>query len=248
VATLLLGATGVARAERQSEAQRLLERGIEEFERGALDDARQTLRRAVELAPSRANPYRWLGLVEARMGRCEEAVRDLSTFIERAPAHDARAIEAATLRDRCEAELAARAAVPPPPPVASPEVAPSPTAMPSPPAAPPVADEGARRRRTILLGAAGGAALVGLGLLAGGIYEAAHGANLSDQLSTTTGAWGPSQNDAVADGNAANRNLGVLVGVGAAALVTAAVLTAVAFRSAPAARRTATTTTARWSF
>jgi hypothetical protein len=106
-------------------------------------------------------------------------------------------------------------------------------------------DEGARRRKTVLLGAAGGAALIGLGLLGGGIYEAAHGASLSDQLTHATGTWDASQNDLVADGNAANRNLGVLVGVGAAALVTAAVLTAVAFRSAPTAARAAS---GRWSF
>jgi tetratricopeptide (TPR) repeat protein len=109
---LMVAGAAPARGDHASEALQLLDRGISHFQAGRLEEARDALTRARDLVPDKANPHRWLGLVDARMGRCDEAVRELEAFIERVPRDDPRAVEAVTLRDRCVAEPAAKKAPP----------------------------------------------------------------------------------------------------------------------------------------
>jgi hypothetical protein len=94
-----------ARADNASDALQLLESGISQFQAGKLESARDAFLKARDLVPDKANPHRWLGLVYARMGKCSQAVWELESFIRRVPPNDPRTVEAATLRDRCKAEL-----------------------------------------------------------------------------------------------------------------------------------------------
>ena len=82
-----------------------LDRGIALFQAGDLTAAREAFVRARDLVPDKANPYRWLGLVDARLGRCQDSIAELEVFLQRVPSSDPRAIEAITLRDRCREEL-----------------------------------------------------------------------------------------------------------------------------------------------
>jgi tetratricopeptide (TPR) repeat protein len=108
IALLVVVWTPLARGDRASEALQLLDRGIAHFQAGRLEEAREALARARDLVPDKANPHRWLGLVYARMGRCEDASHELQAFIERVPRDDPRVVEAATLRDRCATQPATR--------------------------------------------------------------------------------------------------------------------------------------------
>jgi hypothetical protein len=218
VGLLLLAPAVRADPDDQAEALRLLDAGIAAFQRGDLEQARATIARARDLVPERANPYRWLGLVEAGMGRCEEAIRDLDAFIARVPVDDPRLLEASTLRDRCQSELdhAVRLR----------EEAVRAGARKAPPAPAPLPPEQVRRRA--LLGVAAASALVGAGLFAGGVYYGVHGQSLSEEASHATSTWSTALDGVVADGAAANRNFAILASVGAALVATAAVLTAVA--------------------
>jgi hypothetical protein len=102
-AALVVLASGAALADGspEQEALRLLDAGVAAFNRGDLEEALADTRRAHELVPDRANPYRWLGVVETALGRCDEARRDLDEFIARAPEDDTRRTEARRLRDAC---------------------------------------------------------------------------------------------------------------------------------------------------
>lgn len=103
-ALLLLFLAPQARADRAAEALQLLDQGIAHFQAGRLDAARDSFIQARDLVPDKPNPHRWLGLVYARQGRCAEAVTEVDVFIQRVPASDPRAVEAVTLRDRCQPE------------------------------------------------------------------------------------------------------------------------------------------------
>ncbi len=103
VVLLLLPA--LARADATSDALALLDRGVALMQAGDLAAARDHFDKARALVPDKANPYRWLGLVDARLNRCAEAVQELDTFLGKVPPSDARAIEAITVRDRCKEEL-----------------------------------------------------------------------------------------------------------------------------------------------
>jgi hypothetical protein len=96
---------GVARADNAADALIELDRGIALFQNNDLTAAREAFVKARDLVPEKANPYRWLGLVDARLGRCKEAIDELEVFLKRAPLNDTRAIEAITVRDRCKDEL-----------------------------------------------------------------------------------------------------------------------------------------------
>jgi hypothetical protein len=98
-----MGAT--AQADNAAEALQLLESGISQMQAGKLEAARDAFLKARDLVPDKANPHRWLGVVYARMGKCSQAVWELESFIRRVPPNDPRTVEAATLRDRCKAEL-----------------------------------------------------------------------------------------------------------------------------------------------
>jgi hypothetical protein len=93
------------RADVAKQAQELLDNGVAHFKAGDLERARVALERASQLVPDKPNPYRWLGLVEVRLGRCKEALVAFDAFLSRAQLGDPRAVEVVTLRDRCRAEL-----------------------------------------------------------------------------------------------------------------------------------------------
>jgi hypothetical protein len=104
----VLWACTSAWADKAQDALGLLDKGIAQFNAGQLAAARESFVKARDLVPDKANPYRWLGLVDARMGHCAEAVRELETFLQKVPAGDARVAEAVTLRDRCKEDVQPR--------------------------------------------------------------------------------------------------------------------------------------------
>src|SRR5437016_4933138 len=103
-ALLALGAAFApgARAD-EREAQRLLDAGTALFDAGSFDAAREAFVKARDLAPDKANPHRWLGITDARLGRCAEAIAELDDFIARVPRSDRRLLEVERLRTRCAA-------------------------------------------------------------------------------------------------------------------------------------------------
>jgi hypothetical protein len=104
-AALVLTAGAGARADNAVDALKLLDQGIALFNANNLPAARELFVRARDLVPDKANPYRWLGMVDARMGKCTEAVMELELFLQRVPVGDPRSVEAITIRDRCKDEL-----------------------------------------------------------------------------------------------------------------------------------------------
>jgi hypothetical protein len=98
----------VALADKAGDALKLLDEGIKQFNAGDLPEARDSFSRARDLVPDKANPYRWLGLVDARMGRCGDAIKELEIFLQKVPPGDPRGAEAVTLRDRCREDLQPR--------------------------------------------------------------------------------------------------------------------------------------------
>jgi hypothetical protein len=85
--------------------QSYIDRGVQFLDAGHLEDARAAFAQAQQLAPDKANPYRLLGIVDARLGRCTDAVKELTAFIDRVTPGDPRVREAITIRDRCKEEL-----------------------------------------------------------------------------------------------------------------------------------------------
>ena len=98
----------MALADKAQDALKLLDEGIKQFNSGDLPEARESFSRARDLVPDKANPYRWLGLVDARMGRCGDAIKELEIFLQKVPPGDQRTAEAVTLRDRCREDLQPR--------------------------------------------------------------------------------------------------------------------------------------------
>jgi hypothetical protein len=92
-------------ADVAKQAQELLDNGVALFKAGDLERARVPLSRVVELVPDKPNPYRWLGLVEVRLGHCDKALPAFDTFLAKVAPGDARIVEVVTLRDRCRVEL-----------------------------------------------------------------------------------------------------------------------------------------------
>ncbi len=105
---LILLLPTAALADKAQDALKLLDEGIKQFNAGDLPEARDSFSRARDLVPDKANPYRWLGLVDARMGRCGDAIKELEIFLQKVPPNDPRAAEAVTLRDRCREDLQPR--------------------------------------------------------------------------------------------------------------------------------------------
>lgn len=101
---LLLALVATARADRESDAQKQVDLGMELVKSDNLPAACEAFRKATTLVPEAPNPYRLLGLAEARLGRCAEAVTHLDVFLKKVPASDRRYPEAVTIRDRCAAE------------------------------------------------------------------------------------------------------------------------------------------------
>ena len=86
----------------EAAAQVHLDRGVAAFERGDYEIAHRELAAARDLVPHKANPYRWLALVEIQLGDCTQAVTNIDSFVSRVAADDARLAELARLRDLCQ--------------------------------------------------------------------------------------------------------------------------------------------------
>jgi hypothetical protein len=108
LAIALLLVPSLAVADKAQEALKLLDEGVRHFNAGELPEARESFRRSHDLVPDKANPYRWMGLVDARMGRCGDAINELEIFLQKVAPSDPRVAEAVTLRDRCRQDLQPR--------------------------------------------------------------------------------------------------------------------------------------------
>ena len=113
VATLLASSLAHAQAPspspsptNESEAQRILNEGVQLMDSGHLPEARDRFEKVRQLLPDKANPYRLLGVVDFRMGNCKEAVSELDTFLGKVGPNDRRVTEVVSMRDRCKEELA----------------------------------------------------------------------------------------------------------------------------------------------
>jgi hypothetical protein len=99
-------ATASARADVAADAQRLLSEGLQLLTAGDLNGARERFVKARDLVPDKANPHRLVGMVDAQLGRCAEAIGELEIFIAKVGAEDSRRTDAIALRDRCRDDLA----------------------------------------------------------------------------------------------------------------------------------------------
>ena len=102
---LVMVYTATARAESEGEALTLVRVGVDLYKAGNFAGARNALLEARNLAPDKPGPYRWLGLAEARLGRCGEAIDSLERFLKGIAAVDPRRPESETARDLCKATL-----------------------------------------------------------------------------------------------------------------------------------------------
>jgi tetratricopeptide (TPR) repeat protein len=164
-----------------------LHRGIELYEGGDFRAARDEFAAAQALAPSRANPYRWLGMAEAKLGRCDAADGALDAFVRLVPEGDPRRAEALAARTACHD--AERSPIPEAP--ARPQ--PAGHAAPArPPATPPV-----DRSRPTLRRAGLGLALAGAAVaLAGGLGFGLAARDRADAIRGET-VYDPSVGDAL---------------------------------------------------
>jgi tetratricopeptide (TPR) repeat protein len=106
LAVALLGGAADARADADAEAWDLLQRGTALYQRGEYVAAREALEKARELVPDRVpSIHRWLGLADARLGRCADAVTELEKFLATAPTDVDAAAEATAARDGCKQSL-----------------------------------------------------------------------------------------------------------------------------------------------
>lgn len=78
-----------------------LDRGIAAFEAKDFATAAHELSIAHELAPTKANPYRWLALTEIQLGDCTSALPHIEGFLARVTADDARIPEMTRWREFC---------------------------------------------------------------------------------------------------------------------------------------------------
>lgn len=104
-----------ARADAVEEAARVhLDRGIAAFQAGDFTRAHRELAAAHDLAPDRANPYRWLALTEIQLGDCASALVNLEAFLTRVGPDDPRVAEMVRLRELCQRTGALRITSVPP--------------------------------------------------------------------------------------------------------------------------------------
>jgi hypothetical protein len=99
-------ATAAGPTDPQPAAIQHLNRGHELYNQGQLEPALVEFKLARDLVPERATPYRWLGMTEAALGRCADAVGHLETFLTKAQPGDPRIAEVRALHDHCQRQLA----------------------------------------------------------------------------------------------------------------------------------------------
>jgi hypothetical protein len=78
-----------------------LDRGIAAFDAKDFATAHHELSIAHELAPTKANPYRWLALTEIQLGDCTSALPHIDGFLSRVATNDARIAEMTRWREFC---------------------------------------------------------------------------------------------------------------------------------------------------
>jgi len=106
---LLAAALAHADGDADAEAWDLMQRGSVLYQKGDYVAARAALVRARELVPGRVFTIdRWLGLTEARLGHCADAVIALERFLASSPTDEAARDDATAARDGCKQELATR--------------------------------------------------------------------------------------------------------------------------------------------
>jgi hypothetical protein len=79
-----------------------LERGVAAFKAGDYLRAHRELEAAHDLAPDRANPYRWLALTEIQLGDCRRALVNIEGFLARVKPDEPRVAELVRLRELCQ--------------------------------------------------------------------------------------------------------------------------------------------------
>lgn len=78
-----------------------LDRGIAAFEAKDFKTAARELTIAHDLAPTKANPYRWLALTEIQLGDCIAATGHIDGFLARVTSDDPRIPEMKRWREFC---------------------------------------------------------------------------------------------------------------------------------------------------
>lgn len=103
LAIVVVGALRIhAYADETEDAALLhLDRGISAFDAKDFATAQHELAIAHELAPTKANPYRWLALTEIQLGDCTSALPHIAGFLARVGANDARIPEMTRWREFC---------------------------------------------------------------------------------------------------------------------------------------------------
>jgi hypothetical protein len=100
--TAVITPTRSARADATQDAALLhLDRGVAAFNAKDFARARTEFEAAHDLAPDKANPYRWLALTEIQLGDCTAALPNIEGFLARVPPTDARVAEMARWREFC---------------------------------------------------------------------------------------------------------------------------------------------------
>jgi hypothetical protein len=106
IAIILTAKNATAQTNPIDEASERVNHGLELYAAGDLEGARREWAGAQSLVPSKPNPYRLLAMVDARLGRCQEAVREADLFLKLAPADDRRRGDVESIREQCQRELA----------------------------------------------------------------------------------------------------------------------------------------------
>lgn len=90
-----------------------LDRGIAAFEAKDFKTAARELTIAHDLAPTKANPYRWLALTEIQLGDCVAATGHIEGFLARVTPDDPRIPEMTRWREFCRRSIEPKPQQPP---------------------------------------------------------------------------------------------------------------------------------------
>jgi tetratricopeptide (TPR) repeat protein len=174
VALLVVTTTPAGADKAEDAALGFLDRGVAAYRAGNYEQARREFEAARGLVPDKPNPYRWLGLTEAKLGNCTEALQDFAVFLRLVPRSDERVPEVLAARDQCRrAQSPSQSASPSPsdpplPRTPTPTTTPTPTpTLVAPPPPPPEPPSSSLTRRWWFWPTVGAAALVATGVTLG---------------------------------------------------------------------------------
>jgi hypothetical protein len=102
IVAMLLVASAAHADDTEGAALVHLDRGVAAFHAKDFARAHREFLAAHELAPDRANPYRWLALTEVQLGQCPRALGNIEEFLARVKPDDPRIDEMTRLRAMCE--------------------------------------------------------------------------------------------------------------------------------------------------